>query len=116
MAEKIVNLDDFKNEAKRRELKERADEKLHKVASWFEKNKEFLIIAVPAVIGGGKWLLNRHDKKVEMRRRNRTIWDSRSQQWYTCRRDIKPREHVQIEQRKMAGESLGQILQSMRLL
>lgn len=52
----------------------------------------------------------------EERHRNRSVYDPQHHHSYECKRDLKSYEWAEIDRRRDAGESVYDILTSMRLL
>lgn len=75
-----------------------------------------LLTAGGAAVGGinslaGK-VMKRHDEKV----RDREYYDPQTWNWVQTKRKLTSREKVELSQRRNNGESVTQILDSMRLL
>lgn len=116
---------------KKEEIKEKAKqfyEDVTRKAGWFywdakkwvRDNKEIVIIAAPIALGVCKELMKVTVKnkqlKEEQRLKDRYIYDRSNMHYYELRRDLTTREWLEIEERKRRGESLGWILNDMRVL
>lgn len=115
-----ANLNDFKKEEKRRERAEKWQRRINGFGDWMRDHSEELKIIVPVVggivLGGGKAISKHAEHKREDDLRNRYIYDRSTGQYYKTRKKISQTQHLEIERRKRAGESIGQILLSMGLL
>lgn len=115
-----VNFDDFKREAKIRELKA-------KVKAGYDKAKqvvtehpaESLALATTA-IGTVIGLVRRADRKADLKKaeqlKERYIYDRSIGGYWKTRRKLSTNDMLEIEREKKLGRSLGEILRDMRLL
>ena len=116
MDEKVVSIDKFKWEARKRQAKEKLNE------AWqFCKNHPAESFALATTAAGGLFgLAKRADRnraiKQEQDLKDRYVWDASLGQWWTMRRKPTTGQKLEIERRKKNGESMGDILSSMRLL
>lgn len=90
------------------------------VKNWCYQNKEFIIVFGPIIFGGLMEIIKITTKSTnineEKRLKERYIYDHSMGHYYELRRKPKKSEWIQIDQRKRNGESLGWILNDMRLL
>ncbi len=102
------------------ETKERAKWKACLAKEWCIRNKEAIIVLGPVIAGGVvevvKISTKRRTIKEEKALKERYIYDHSTGHYYEMRRKPKNSELLQIDQRKREGESLGWILNDMRLL
>lgn len=102
------------------EKQEWAKWKLHAATEWCKTHKEAIIVFGPVVMGGiieiAKISTKRHTVNEEKVLKDRYIYDRSTGHYYELRRKPKSSEWLQIEQRKQNGETLGWILNDMRLL
>lgn len=98
--------------------------KVHLATEWceqnWEQNKEIIIVFGPAIMGGiveiCKILTKSGTIKEEKALKERYIYDRSTGHYYELKRKPKSSEWLQVEQRKQNGETLGWILNDMRLL
>ena len=116
MDDKVVDLKKFKIEAKKRQIKEKVRE------AWeFAKEHpaESLALAT-ATVGGLTGLIKRADRHSAIRKeqelKDRYIYDRSIGKYGKTRKVPSTGQQLEIERRKKNGESMGDILSSMRLL
>lgn len=89
-------------------------------ADWCKEHKEAIIVFGPAIMGGIVEILKIqtkcHTVNEEKALKDQYIYDRSSGHYYELKRKPKNREWLQIDQRKQNGESLGWILNDMKLL
>lgn len=114
MEEKVVKIETYgswKSKAKRR---------FEDVKDYCSEHKEVVIALAPCVIGGAvemvKVIARKGNINEEKRLKDNYIYDRSAGHYYELRRKPKNSEWVQIDHRKQLGESLGDILNDMRLL
>ena len=88
--------------------------------AWVRDNKDALIaigiFVVPPVLKLTQTAIVHKNDGKEERRKSRSVYDPQHHHSYTCRRDLKSYEWAEIDRRRDAGESVYDILLSMRLL
>lgn len=95
-------------------------DKLNSGLKWCQDNKEVLVIGIPlftAVIAavtkiGGKAINVYQEKNLQ----NKSIYDHSLGTYWNLRHPLSNGDRLLIEQRRAAGEKLGDILRDMRLL
>lgn len=91
-----------------------------KAAEILEENKEVLVVAVPSAIGvigkGISMLGRRANLNKEQNLKDRYIYDRSMGHYWQLKRNLKQSEWSEIERRKRAGEHMGDILNSMKIL
>lgn len=101
-------------------LKWRAKEKYEKAKEWVKENQQLVIVLGPVVAGGIVEMIKigtrRRTVNEERALKERFVYDRSGGHYYELKRQPKQSEWLMIEQRRNNGESLGEILQSMRLL
>lgn len=94
--------------------------KLHCATEWCENHKEMIAVFGPVMIGSivemAKIATKNHTVNEEKALKEKYIYDRSSGHYYELKRQPKSSEWLQIDQRKQNGESLGMILNDMRLL
>lgn len=116
----IIELEDFSKEAKRRQRKEKIKKGLINVANFCNRNKEILMIAIPAgvtVVGGFIKGINRHVKlNKEKNLKELYCYDRSLGHYWRLKRELSNSEWVQIDKRKAQGERLADILSELKVL
>lgn len=102
------------------ELSDKAKIELMRAVEWTKAHKEAIIVFGPVIMGGiveiAKIQTKVHVTNEERALKERFIYDRSTGHYYELRRKPKTSEWLQIEQRKQNGETLGWILNDMRLL
>lgn len=102
------------------EKSELAKWKTQTAIDWCKQHKETIIVFGPVIMGGIieiiKISTKRHTVNEEKALKERYIYDRSTGHYYEMKRKPKTSEWLQIEERKQNGESLGWILNDMRLL
>lgn len=111
---------DVTKEMKKAERKRKIEEMKQKAKDWWEENKGYLVVVVPvagAVLGKGiKALSQHHNLKMEERNKDRRLYDTSLGHYWELKRKLCNDDWVQINRRRNRGESLGDILDEMRVL
>lgn len=102
------------------ERREWAKLKLVCAAEWCKDHKEAIIVFGPMIMGGiieiAKISTKRHTVNEEKALKERYVYDRSAGHYFELKRQPKSSEWLQIEQRKMNGETLGTILNDMGIL
>ena len=102
------------------EFKAKAKCKFIAAKNWCEENKELVIAAVPALIGGFFEIVkiaNKAEARGEEKElKELYIYDRSMGHYWKLRRRLTNSEYREIERRRSEGESMGEILESMRVL
>lgn len=102
------------------EKQEWAKLKLVCAAEWCKDHKEAIIVFGPAIMGGiieiAKISSKRNMVNEEKALKERYVYDRSAGHYFELKRQPKSSEWLQIEQRKMNGETLGAILNDMGIL
>lgn len=113
-------LKQFKDEAKRREMKEKATRKLNEAKDWVKENKEVVALFLPIAVTGVKTATKVVHKNRNMRKeenlKNLYCYDRSLGHYWRLKRELSNREWLEIERRRKRGERLADILDSMRVL
>ena len=100
--------------------KETAKEKLSDVRQWCGNHKAEIMVLAPVLISGAVEMVKVATKKKnlneEQHLKDNYIYDRSMGHYYELRRKLKSSEWLQIEERKAEGETLGRILEDMRVL
>ena len=117
---KTVNIDDFKKEAKIRKLKAKVEEIKNKAVDFVADHPTEALALATTLVGSVVGLARRADRKKDLREQQRLreeyIYDRSIGDYYHTRRKLTNAEKLEIDRRRRQGESLGEILRSMRLL
>lgn len=94
--------------------------KLRSIKEWICRNKEISLLVVlalgPKLINCiGKFFSYKKEQK-QQEKRECGYYDPRTGEWWTTRKPLNSYEKLELERRYKAGESKGQILNSMRKL
>lgn len=116
----VVDIDDFKKEAKIRKLKAKVEEIKNKAVDLITEHPTEALALGTTLIGSAVGLARRADRKKDLREQQRLreeyIYDRSLGSYWKTRRKLSNSEKLEIERRRRQGESLGEILRSMRLL
>lgn len=115
-------------EQKKKTFKEKLDDvktgikdRYYRVSDWCRANQEVVVLTVPIAVGGAfelaKTIVKTKSTSDEKALKERYIYDRSNGHYYECRRKVKNKEWAEIDARHaLTGESVGTILQDMRLL
>lgn len=113
-----MNINDVK--AKANELKIKAREKATAAYNWCCENPEMAVAIGSMIFAGGKYLtkaaVKRSNIKAEEDVKNLYCYDRSLGHYWKLRRELRNDEWIEIDRRKRNGESLSDILYSMRVL
>lgn len=123
MKEKNVTMEDFKKESKRRERKEKMDKFITNVLSKAEEHKEEIAFLTPVVIAGiggitkvTKQIIRNRNLSKEEELKTLYCYDRSLGHYWKLKRPLSNNDWVQINDRRKRGESLADILSSMKVL
>ncbi len=115
-----VNFDDFKREAKIRELKEKAKAGFDKTKQMVTEHPAESLALATTAIGTVIGLVRRADRKADLKKaeqlKERYIYDRSIGGYWKTRRKLSTNDMLEIERQKKLGRGLGEILRDMRLL
>ena len=122
--EKIVDMEEFKKEERRRKIKEKADaavkwcgDTFNGAKEFYYDNREFLnLTLIPIGMAIWKLISKSHKDRSERDYRETSIWDAKVGRWVYTRRPLRRSEQLEFDRRRMEGESVSQILASMHLI
>lgn len=117
---KTVDINEFKREAKIRKIKAKFEEIKNKAVDFVTDHPTEALALATTLIGSAVGLARRADRKKDLREQQRLreeyIYDRSLGSYWKTRRKLSNSEKLEIERRRRQGESLGEILRSMRLL
>ena len=126
--EKIVDMEEFKKEERRRIRKEKAKAAVDTAVKWcgdtfngakefYYDNREFLnLTLIPIGMAIWKFISKSNKDRNEREYRETSIWDAKVGRWVYTRRPLRRSEQLEFDRRRMEGESVSQILASMHLI
>lgn len=127
MEQKIVSMEDFKREQRRRDLEKEKKSKLDDATNWFNNNREFALIVIPAVVTVSTILLKggislvksayrtKQANKIQQQKA-RTMYDHSLHRYWTLNRDLTNGEMLEIARRRKDGEKLAEILRDLKVI
>lgn len=111
---------DITKELKRAERKQKWNRRIDAAKEWWDDNKQYAVIVVPAVVGvvgtGIKVLGKRHNLKQEERNKDLWCYDASLGHYWELKRKLTNDEWVAIDRRKKNGERLADILDDLSVL
>ena len=111
---------DIKRKIKWEQFKAKVKDKKDRTVDWCKEHTEEAVTLACITVGGiykiSKELYKRNQIKQERALKDNYIYDRSMGHYWKCRRKPSTNEYLEIERRKNAGESLGSILTSMKLL
>lgn len=117
---KVVTEDGKEVNQKWEDFKWKVKCKYDKAKEWCIQNKELVIAAVPALITGAFEIIKIASKadarEEEKELKELYIYDRSMGHYWKLRRRLTNSEYREIERRRAEGESMGEILESMRVL
>ena len=115
-----VKFDDFKREAKVRELKAKAKAGFDKTKQLVTEHPAESLALATTAIGTVIGLVRRADRKADLKKaeqlKERYIYDRSIGGYWKTRRKLSTNDMLEIERQKKLGRGLGEILRDMRLL
>lgn len=121
---KIVSIDDFKKESKRRALKEKVKRTTsnvyHKTKDFCINNKDVVVPVALTLAAGtvkiGKLAMKTRKLNKEEQLKEEYCYDRSLGHYWKLRRPLTNKEWLEIDSRKRNGERLSDILSSMKVL
>lgn len=101
-------------------VKSKVKKGVHNTKKWIGDHAVDIIIFGPAVVSATISLGKYVDKKIDLKRqenlRTRYMWDPSLGHYWHLRRDLTNAECLEIERRHNNGETIGNILESLKVL
>ena len=120
MEEKVVDLNKFKFEEKKRKVIGKISDTYQKAKGWVVEHPAESVTVVTSIIGATSGLVKRADRKRDIKEvqklKEEYIYDRSIGTYWKTRRPRTSAENLEIERRRRSGEPMGQILRDMRLL
>lgn len=111
---------DLGKELKKEERRKKIEAVKKKVADWWDDNKVYVAVAAPIA---GKVLLEtvraakrHHVARIELRNKDLRLYDTSLGHYWELKRKLNNSDWVTINRRRNHGESLGDILEELRVL
>lgn len=108
------------NEGKFERFKRKAKRNVQEALDWAGRNKETLLIVVPAVVGVTTATVKTVGKRINLRKqedvKNLYCYDRSLGHYWALRRELSNKEWLDIDRRKKNGERLSDILEELRVL
>lgn len=119
-----INMEDFRKELKRRELKEKikgkASKTYNRMKDFCANNKEIVIpIAITLATGAvklSKMAMKSRNLSKEERIKEEYCYDRSLGHYWALRRPLSNKEWLEIDSRKKNGERLSDVLSEMKVL
>ena len=90
------------------------------IRCFWPENKEAIVTLTPVVVGGVTVLarvIGKHNRLVqETKLKELYVWDPKLGMYYQLRKKMTNEQRLELDRRKNAGESIGNILASMKVL
>lgn len=112
-------LKEFHKEKRRRAIKAKINSAVVNSLEWVDKHKEVIVTVVPVVVSGTVTLTKVATKCHKAHKesvKDSQYYDRSLNYYWKLRRSLTNDEMILIKERKMKGESIGDILASMKLL
>ena len=111
---------DIGKELKKQERRQWIETQKRKALQWWDENKGTIVIVAP-VVGGVlakliKAIGRHHNLVLERRNKDLRIYDASLGHYWELNHKLRKEDWIQINRRKNLGESLGEILNSMKVL
>lgn len=111
---------DITKELKRQERRKKWEARKTRVLEWWDDNKGVVVVVVPIVGGVIAKLIaaisKHHGLVMEQRNKDLRLYDTSLGHYWELKRKLKNDDWVTINRRRNLGESLGDILDEMRVL
>lgn len=125
---KILYVNGCKVETKWEKLKRKTSEKAKNAMRWINQNKEMIVVLAPVAASSaallGKWVIKPIWKgtvvRANLRRQEHIktgfIYDPSLGAYYELSRKLSNQQKIELDQRRQAGERIGNILGEMNVL
>lgn len=125
---KILYVNGCNVETKREKLKRKTSEKAKNAMRWINQNKEMIVVLAPVAASSaallGKWVIKPIWKgtvvRANLRRQEHIktgfIYDPSLGAYYELSRKLSNQQKIELDQRRQAGERIGNILREMNVL
>lgn len=125
---KILYVNGCKVETKWEKLKRKTSEKAKNAMRWINQNKEMIVVLAPVAASSaallGKWVIKPIWKgtvvRANLRRQEHIktgfVYDPSLGAYYELSRKLSNQQKIELDQRRQAGERIGNILREMNVL
>lgn len=111
---------DLGKELRKEERRKKFEAFKKKVSDWWDRNKVYVAVAAPVAgkvaIETVKLAKRHHVARIELRNKDLRLYDTSLGHYWELRRKLNNSDWVTINRRRNLGESLGDILEEMRVL
>lgn len=115
--EKVIDLG---KELRKEERRKKFEAAKQKVTDWWDRNKVYVAVAAPIAgkiaVETIKVVKRNHVARIELRNKDLRLYDTSLGHYWELRRKLNNSDWVTINRRRNLGESLGDILEEMRVL
>lgn len=119
----VIDVKDFEKRCKRENFKRKVKNSIHKTFVWIVDNKEFLVIAIPAVatvVKGTSKIVTKISNNIaiaqEKKIKSMRVYDRSLGKYIELNRPLKNSDMKVILERRDEGERLSNILMDMNLV
>lgn len=119
----VIDVKDFERRCKRENFKRKVKNSIHKTFVWIVDNKEFLVIAIPAVatvVKGTSKIVTKISNNIaiaqEKKIKSMRVYDRSLGKYIELKRPLKNSDMKVILERRDEGERLSNILMDMNLV
>lgn len=116
----MIKWRDYYEGKKVHESKDKFSQKIQKGKDWIIDNRETVMVLVPMVIGVVPTIVKSVSKHIALNKakdlKELYCYDRSLGHYWSLRRELTNQEWITIDRRKKCGESLSDILASMRVL
>lgn len=125
---KILYVNGCNVETKWEKLKRKTSEKAKNAMRWINQNKEMIVVLAPVAASSaallGKWVIKPIWKgtvvRANLRRQEHIktgfVYDPSLGAYYELSRKLSNQQKIELDQRRQAGERIGNILREMNVL
>lgn len=120
---KVITVDNRTFKEKLYDAKQKAKDKVHDIVNWAVENKELAIASIPlwtiaanGVVKGVNNFARMRTIKAEEDVKKLYVYDRRNGMYLHLRKALSESQKAEIDRRRRNGETLTQILTSMRML
>lgn len=111
---------DLGKEIRKEERRKKIEAFKDKAKNWWDRNKVYVAVAAPVagkvVLESVRMIKRHHIARIELRNKDLRLYDTSLGHYWELRRKLNNSDWVTINRRRNLGESLGDILEEMRVL
>lgn len=114
--EEVVSVNKFKQELRKRKVKQFFKDLPEKTCRFIDDHREIIVATAPVALWSLKKIIKVSGEMHDSYQRDREIYDYSLHRWCTLKRPLRPHEELEFKRRRAAGESVYDILNTMRIL